>query len=84
MMSAEVVTRGYAMVAVDALDIGLLALSMAGGLYLVFALARRLAALGWRWSAGRASRHVVVAVAGLAVLTSLAAFWNMRGAFRGW
>jgi putative peptide zinc metalloprotease protein len=84
LMSVSVVAHHYVMVGIDALDIGLLALSMAGGLYLVIGLAKRLVMLGIRWSVGRASRGLVVAMAGLAVLTALTLFWNTHGAFHGW
>jgi hypothetical protein len=82
--SAAVAGHGYAMAVVDALGVVLLALSLAGSLYIVIGLARRLAAAGLRWSAGRCSRRLLVAVAGLACVTMLAAFWGGQGQFRGW
>jgi hypothetical protein len=69
---------------VDAFGIALLALSLAGSLYIVMGLARRLIAAGLRWSAGRRARRLLVAVAGLACVTVLAAFWSVQGQFRGW
>ena len=62
----------------------MLALSLAGSLYVVTGMARRLAALGLRWSAGRAARRLMVASAGLASLTALAALWDLQGQFHGW
>jgi hypothetical protein len=56
----------------------------AGSLYIAARLARRVAALGRRWSVGRPVRRRLAAAAGLAVLTGLAAFWTMQGQFRGW
>ncbi len=73
----------YAMAAVDAIGVALVALSLAGSLYVVAGLARRLTAVGLRWSAGRPRRRLLVAAAGLACLTALAVFWTVRGQFRG-
>jgi hypothetical protein len=56
----------------------------AGSLYIVIGLARRVATLGRRWSAGRRGRRLPAAAAGLAGLAGLAAFWTMQGQFRGW
>jgi len=84
LMSAAVASHDYAMAAVDALGVALLALSVAGSLYVVIGLARRLATLGLRWSAGRAARRLLVAAAGLACLATLAVFWNLQGQFHGW
>ena len=58
----------YAMAAVDAIGIALVTLSLAGSLYIVTGLARRLTALGLRWSAGRPARRLLAGAAGLAVL----------------
>jgi putative peptide zinc metalloprotease protein len=84
MMSAAVAGHHYATALVDALGVPLLALPMAGALYIVIGLGRRLAALGARWSAGRAPRRAAVIMASLALLTSLSAFWTTHGGFRGW
>ena len=48
----------YLMATVDALGIALVALSLAGWLYILTGLARRLAVAGLRWSAGRPARGV--------------------------
>jgi putative peptide zinc metalloprotease protein len=74
----------YAMAAVAAIGVALLALSLAGSLYIVIGLARRLATIGLRWSAGRPARRLLATVAGLAGLAALAAFWAVQGQFRGW
>ena len=84
LMSAAVAGHRYAIAAVDAIDIALVALSLAGSLYIVTGLARRLTAAGRRWSAGRPARRLLAAAAGLAVLTGLAALWAAQGQFRGW
>ena len=84
LMSAAVAGHRYAMAAVDAIGVALVALSLAGSLYIVIGLARRLATAGLRWSAGRPARRLLAAVAGLAALAGLAAFWTMQGQFRGW
>jgi hypothetical protein len=57
---------------------------MAGLLYVVVGLARRLAALGVRWSAGRASRRLTAAGTALALVTALSLFWSLHGEFRAW
>jgi putative peptide zinc metalloprotease protein len=74
----------YAMAAVDAIGFVLLALSLAGSLYIVAGLTRRLTTAGLRWSAGRPRRRFLVAVAGAACLALLASFWTAQGQFRGW
>ena len=74
----------YAMAAVDAIGVALLALSLAGSLYIVIGLARRLATAGLRWSAGQPARRLLAALAGLAAMAALAAFWTMQGQLRSW
>jgi putative peptide zinc metalloprotease protein len=84
LMTAAVHGHRYAMAAVDAIGIALVTLSLAGSLYIVTGLARRLTVLGRRWSAGRPARRLLAGAAGLAVLAGLAAFWILQGQFRGW
>ena len=84
LMTAAVHGHRYAMAAVDAIGIALVTLSLAGSLYVVTGLARRLTALGRRWSAGRPARRLLAGAAGLAALAGLAAFWILQGQFRGW
>jgi putative peptide zinc metalloprotease protein len=84
LMAAASGGHHYAMAAVYAINIALVALSLAGALYIVTGLARRLTALGRRWSAGRPARRLLAGAAGLAVLAGLAAFWTLQGQFRGW
>ena len=84
LMTAAAAGHRYPVAAVDAIGIALVALPLAGSLYIVTGLARRLTALGRRWSAGRPARRLLAAAAGLAVLTGLAAFWTTQGQFRGW
>ena len=84
LMTAAVHGHRYAMAAVDAIGIALVTLSLAGSLYIVTGLARRLTALGRRWSAGRPARRLLAGAAGLAALAGLAAFWAAQGQFRGW
>ena len=84
LMTAAVHGHRYAMAAVDAIGIALMTLSLAGSLYVVTGLARRLTALGLRWSAGRPARRLLAGAAGLAVLAGLAAFWTLQGEFRAW
>jgi putative peptide zinc metalloprotease protein len=82
--SVAVAGHGYAMAAVDAIGIALVGLSLAGSLYIVTGLARRLAAAGLRWSAGDRARRLLVAAAGLASVTMLVSFWDLQGQFLGW
>ena len=84
LMTAAVHGHRYAMAAVDAIGIALVTLSLAGSLYVVTGLARRLTVLGRRWSAGRPARRLLAGAAGLAALAGLAAFWILQGQFRGW
>jgi putative peptide zinc metalloprotease protein len=84
LVSAAVGGHHYAVAAVGAVGIALVILPGAGSLYISARLARRVAALGRRWSVGRPVRRRLTAAAGLAVLTGLAAFWTMQGQFRGW
>jgi hypothetical protein len=72
------------MAAVAAIGVALLALSLAGSLYIVIGLARRLATAGLRWSVGQPARRLLVALAGLTAMAALAAFWAMQGQLRGW
>jgi hypothetical protein len=46
-------------------------------------LAWRAAAISLRWSAGYPARRLA-AVAGLACITMLAAFWTIQGQFHDW
>ena len=84
LMTAAAAGHRYAVAAVDAIGVVLVALSLAGSLYLVIGLARRLTAAGLRWSAGRPARRLLAAAVGLAAMTGLAAFWAAQGQFRGW
>jgi putative peptide zinc metalloprotease protein len=84
LMSAAVAGHRYPMAAVDAIGVALPALSLAGSLYIVLGLARRLTTIGLRWSARRPGRRILVAVGGLGCMTALAVFWNLQGQFHGW
>ena len=84
LMSAAVAGHRYAMAAIDAIGVALLTLSLAGSLYIVLGLARRLTTMGLRWSARRPARRLLIAVAGLGSMTTLAIFWNVQGQFHGW
>ena len=60
------------------------ALPLAGSLYIVTGLARRLTTAGLRWSAGYPARRTLLALAGLACAVGLASLWTLQGQFRGW
>ena len=84
LLAAAATGHRYAVAAVDAFGLALVALSFAGSLYLLAGLARRTAVSGLSWSAGRPARRLLAAAGGLAVLAGLAAFWTLQGQFRGW
>jgi putative peptide zinc metalloprotease protein len=84
LISAAVAGHRYAAGGVDAVGAALVILPFAGSLYVLTRLARRIAALGRRWSAGRPARRAVAAAAAVAILTALAAFWAGQGQLRGW
>jgi putative peptide zinc metalloprotease protein len=84
LMAAEAAGHRYAVAALGAFDLVLVALSLAGSLYIVTGLARRLTVAGLRWSVGRPGRRLLAVAVGLAILTSLAAFWTAQGQFAGW
>ena len=84
LMTAAVGDHRYAMAAVDAIGVALVALSLAGSLYIVTRLARQVTTVGRRWSAGRPVRRLLAAGTGLALMTALAAFWTIQGQFHGW
>ena len=84
LMTAAAAGRHYAMAAAGAIGAALLILSLAGSLYITTGLARRAAATGLCWSAGRPARRLLAAVAALACTTALAAFWTTQGQFHGW
>jgi putative peptide zinc metalloprotease protein len=72
-----------------AMDYWLFAVHGLGGgieqvLYISARLARRVATLARRWSAGRRARRVLTAAVILACLTTLAGFWTGQGQFQGW
>jgi putative peptide zinc metalloprotease protein len=74
----------YAVALVDALGAALAMLSVVGSVYIATGLARRGVTLGLRWSAGRAGRRLLVALAVLAAPGALAAVWGAQGQFHGW
>ena len=84
LMAGAAAGHRYALAALDAIGVALVALSLAGSLYIVIRLARQVVTAGLRWSAGRPARRRRVAAAGLACMTALAALWTIQGQFRGW
>jgi putative peptide zinc metalloprotease protein len=84
-LMATAVTAGhYALAAVDAIGVALSALPIAGSLYIVTGLARRAATMGLRWSAGRPIRRLLITVAAVSCVTSLAVLWAIQGQLRDW
>jgi putative peptide zinc metalloprotease protein len=84
LMTTAAAGHHYAMAAVDAIGAALVALSLAGTLYITTGLARRAFTLGLRWSAGRPARGLVAAAAAVACVATLATFWTVQGQFHGW
>ena len=84
LMSAAVAGHHYALGGVDGIGAVLVILPLAGSLYISARLARRVATLARRWSAGRAARRAQAVTASLAFATALAAYWSLQGQFRGW
>jgi putative peptide zinc metalloprotease protein len=84
LMSAGVAGHHYAAAAVDVIGAVLVILPGAGSLYITARLARQVATMSRRWSAGRPVRRCLATGTGLAVVAALAAFWTIQGQFRGW
>jgi putative peptide zinc metalloprotease protein len=76
--------RHYAAAAVAAISVALAAITGAGTLYLIAAVARRAGAASLRWSAGRPARRLLAILAVAACVTALALYWAAQGQFRGW
>jgi putative peptide zinc metalloprotease protein len=83
-MTSAIGGHHYGVAALTVLGAALAALPIAGSVYIVTGLARRVATMGVRWSAHRRGRQGLATAAGLACLAALAAFWITRGQFRGW
>jgi putative peptide zinc metalloprotease protein len=84
LLPAAATAHRYASVLVGSVGIALLTLAIAGSVYLLAGLARRLTAAGLRWSAGRPRRGLLVTAIALAVLAGLGALWTVQGQFTGW
>ena len=83
-MAAAVGAHHYGVAAVNVIGAALAILPIVGSVYVVTGLARQTTAIGLRWSAGRPGRRLLAAVAALACVAALAAFWIIRGQLRGW
>jgi putative peptide zinc metalloprotease protein len=84
LLSAAASAHRYASVLVDSIGIALLTLAIAGSVYLLAGLGRRLTAAGLRWSAGRPRRRLLVTAIALAALAGLGVLWTVQGQFSGW
>jgi putative peptide zinc metalloprotease protein len=82
--SAALAAQQYAAAAIDAIGLALAALTAVGSLYIMAGLARRAAAIGLRWSAGRPARRVLAILAAAAIVASLATVWISQGQFSDW
>ena len=83
-IATAVTGHDFALAAAGVLGAFLIGLSIAGSLYVTAGIARRLTALGLRWSAGRLGRRALVGAAGLVVVAGLGTFWATQGQFTGW
>jgi putative peptide zinc metalloprotease protein len=84
LLSAAAAGHHFAVAGVDAIGAFLVILPLAGTLYVLARLARRLATLARRWSAGRRGRRLLAAAVGLLFVTTLAVVWTAQGQLRGW
>jgi len=83
-LSAALAGHRFAAAAIDAISIALVAMSIAGSIYVVTGLARRAWTLGLRWSAGRPARRLGTAATAIFCTALLAIFWAAQGQFEGW
>jgi putative peptide zinc metalloprotease protein len=82
--SAALAAQHYAAAAIDAIGVALAALTAAGSLCIMAGLARRAAAIGLRWCAGRPARRLLAVLAATAIAASLATLWASQGQFSDW
>jgi putative peptide zinc metalloprotease protein len=82
--SAALAAQHYAAAAIDAIGVALAALTAAGSLYVMAGLARRTAAIGLRWSAGRPARRLLAVLAAAAIAACLATLWASQGQLSDW
>jgi putative peptide zinc metalloprotease protein len=74
----------YAAAAVAAISVALAAITGAGSLYLIAAVARRAVTATPRWTAGHPARTLLATLAAATCLTTLALYWTAQGQFHGW
>jgi putative peptide zinc metalloprotease protein len=74
----------YAAAAADASGVALALLSIAGSLYILVGLVRRVVAFGLRWSAGRPRRRLIALLVAVACAVPLSIFWLVEGQFNDW
>jgi len=84
LMSTALAGHRFAAAGIDAISIALVAMSIAGSIYVVAGLTRRAWTLGLRWSAGRPARRLGTAATAVACAALLAVFWAAQGQFEGW
>jgi putative peptide zinc metalloprotease protein len=84
LMATAAARHDYPMAAVDAIGAGLVALSLAGTLYITTGLARRIATACRRWSSGRPGRRLIAGAAMVTCAATLATVWTVQGGFHGW
>jgi putative peptide zinc metalloprotease protein len=83
--TATAATSGrYAAAAVAAISVALAAITGAGSLCLIAAVARRAVTATPRWTAGHPARALLATLAAAACLTTLALYWTAQGQFHGW
>jgi putative peptide zinc metalloprotease protein len=84
LMSTALAGHHFAAAAIDAISIALAVMSIAGSIYVVTGLGRRVWTLGRRWSAGRPARRLGIAATAIAATALLAIIWAVQGQFEGW
>jgi hypothetical protein len=74
----------YPAAAVAAISVALAAITGAGSLCLIAAVARRAVTATPRWTAGHPARALLTILAAATCLTTLALYWTAQGQFHGW
>ena len=83
--AATAATSGrYAAAATAAISVTLAAITGAGTLYLITAVARRAVTATPRWTAGHPARALLATLTAAACITALACYWTAQGQFHGW
>jgi putative peptide zinc metalloprotease protein len=80
----DIAGHQYAAAALAAIGAAMTAVSIAGSVYIVIRLTRRVAGMIKRRTAGAPGRRLIVVAAAIGCAASLAFFWAASGQFRHW